>query len=96
MAGRGGPRPNSGGARAGAGRKLPRSAIAWRDHWRGKFNTAATRAYLWRQAKRLLERENDASLVNKLIDKTFPTPTELDLNINALPPDLVFVWRRET
>lgn len=93
---RGGPRPNSGGARPGAGRKLPPSAIAWRDFWRGKFNSPATRTYLWAQAKRLLEKENDASLVNKLIDKTFPTPSELDLNVNALPPDLVFTSRRAT
>lgn len=90
MAGRGGRRPNTGGKRPGAGRKLAPAVLAWRDHWRSHFNNPTVRDYLWKQAKRLLEKENDASLINKLIDKTEPTPTEVDVNINRIPPDFVF------
>lgn len=76
----GGRRPNTGGARPGAGRKLPPSAIEFRDYWRGVFNRKNVRAYLWTQAKRLLEKENDPSLMGKLLDKTYASPNELSID----------------
>ena len=91
---RGGSRPNTGGARRGAGRKLAPSALEWRDFWRGKFNDSGTRRWLWNLAKKQAE-AGDVSLLNKLIDKTFPTPQEVDLNVNRLPEDLVFRSVRE-
>jgi hypothetical protein len=92
--GRGGARPNSGGARAGAGRKLDPSALEWRDFWRGKFNDSETRRWLWTLA-RGLAKTGDVALLCKLVDKTFPTPQELDLNVNRLPEDLIFRSVRE-
>ena len=84
---RGGPRPNSGGKRAGAGRKLDPTVLKLREWYR---------AQLWRDRAKHYRiavdnaRKGDTAMLVKLLDKVLPTPTELDVNINSIPADFVF------
>lgn len=87
MAGRGGRRPNTGGARPGAGRKLDASALRLREWYRER---------LWRDREKhyklaLRHAQNgDTAFLAKLYDKVLPTPTEIDVNLNRIPADFVF------
>lgn len=60
-----------GGARKGAGRRAPTAVLEFRDWWRRWFESKSGRAYLVKRA-----RASDQILA-KLIDKVYPTPTEL-------------------
>jgi hypothetical protein len=82
---RGGRRPNTGGSRPGSGRKLAPETIEFRAFWRRWFDSPKGRKHLVQRAKK-----SDAILA-KLIDKCFPTPTELDVSFNRIPSDLRFV-----
>lgn len=84
---RGGPRPNSGGARPGAGRKLDASALRLREWYRERLWRDREKHY--KLAIRRAEK-GDTSFLSKLYDKVLPTPTELDVNLNRIPSDFVF------
>jgi hypothetical protein len=73
-----------GGRRPGAGRKPDPELQEFREWLRGKFNTPAGRKKLWARAWK-----SDVILA-KLLDKSVPTPTELDININRIPSDFTF------
>lgn len=87
MAQRGGRRPNTGGYRAGSGRKLDASALRLREWYRER---------LWRDREKHYAlalkhaQKGDTAFLAKLYDKVLPTPTELDVNINRIPADFVF------
>lgn len=79
-----------GGRRPGAGRKLDKESLEFRTFWREWFDSPAGREHLIARAKR------SDTILAKLIDKCFPTPTELDVSFNRIPKDFRFICELTT
>ena len=70
---RGGPRPNSGGRRPGAGRKVEQSVLDFRKWVREWVESPAGRKHILKRMK-----ESD-SILAKVLDKCYATPQSIKL-----------------
>jgi len=77
---RGGPRPNSGGRRPGAGRKVEQSVLDFRKWVREWVESPAGRRHILNRA-----RKSDAVLA-KLLDKVYPSPQAVKLETEEPRP----------
>lgn len=76
-----------GGARPGAGRKLSPETVLWREWQRQRIYEDREEHY---QLALRLAKKGNTRLLEKIYDKTWPTPHDVDVRFEGLPADGIF------
>lgn len=76
-----------GGRRPGAGRKLSPETVLWREWQRARLYEDREKNY---DLATRLAAEGNTRLLEKIYDKTWPTPHDVDVRFEGLPRNGIF------